>query len=120
MFLDGVATSLTYVADEPMLTGLTFNAAPPENLDGVTVRTAAVKVSRDRFTAHMPASQWERYDNYYGKFSDVQFLVSVGDDLVPRRLIVTVGYGSELDYTNWGTTTVKIDAPVGPQVLVQE
>jgi hypothetical protein len=40
VILDQIATALTYVADEDMLAGLSWNASPPQVLDGIAVRTA--------------------------------------------------------------------------------
>lgn len=120
--LDQITDALTYVADDSALAGLAFNAAPPGNVDGVSVRTAVVTVPQDRLLSRISAPQLKRYRDFWGAVSGAQFQVSVGGDSIPRRLLMTLTAGQatpsvELHYTGWGSTTVKIDAPSGADVL---
>jgi hypothetical protein len=115
---------LTYVADEDMLAGLSWNASPPQVLDGVAVRTAVGTASRDHVVAHLAAPLLDRYQGWLNEFSGARFLVSAGEDSVPRRLVMTFTGNSanptvELQYTEWATTSVSIEAPSGPEVLVR-
>jgi hypothetical protein len=119
--IDEIVTGLTYVADESMLTGLAFNAAPAETIDGVSVRTARANPERLDLVAKLKAPQQDRYQSIWQGVTDALILVAISDDTVPHRLSMTPN-GSvfsptiELGYTGWGATTVTIDAPSGTDV----
>jgi hypothetical protein len=117
LILDEITTPLTYVTDEALLTGLAFNAAPPMTLDGVSTHAAVVNVPRDRLEKGLTSAQLQRYNNYYGQLTYSTFMIYLGDDSLPRKVIGSPG-GAGLDYTRWGSTSVNIKAPSGPQVLV--
>jgi hypothetical protein len=119
--IDEIVTGLSYVTDETVMDGLVYNAAPPENIDGIAVHTAVANATRSEMLAKLKPPQLSRYQSLWKDFTGARIIVGVGDDAIPRRLSVTpvgtVFYPTiELDYTQWAATTAAIAAPSGPDV----
>jgi hypothetical protein len=119
--IDEIVTGLSYAADGTVLAGLASNAAPPENMDGVAVRTAVANATRSVMLAKLKPPQISRYKVLFENFTGAQFIVAVGSDTLPRRMsmtpVGTIFYPTiEMDYTKWAATTVAIVAPSGPAV----
>ena len=71
--------------------------------------------------AKLKASPLSRYQWLLQGLAGARVLVSIGKDAIVRRVVVTFtdpdGYPTiALDYTNWTTTTVAIEAPSGFEV----
>ena len=121
LVIDEILTALTYVTDESLLAGLVYNSAPAENLNGVSVRTAVRDATRSDMVAKLKPAQLSRYEERLNGFTGARIILSVGEDAIPQRLVVTftgmMAYPTiELNYTNWATTTVAIQAPSGRTV----
>lgn len=119
--IDEIVTGLSYATDETVLAGLAYNAAPPENIDGVAVRTAVANATRSEMLAKLKPPQLSRYQSLWQDFTGAQIIMAVGDDAIPRRMSMTptgsVFYPTiGMDYTYWAATTVAISAPSGPDV----
>jgi hypothetical protein len=119
--IDEIVTGLSYATDENVLTGLAYNAAPPENIDGVAARTAVANPTRSAILAKLKPAQVARFQDLWQGFIGAEVIMVVGDDAIPRRISLTptgnVYYPTtEVDYTHWAATAVAIAAPSGPDV----
>ncbi len=119
--LDQAVASLPYVGDEKTLTGLTYNDAPTQSLDGVVMRGALVTVSRDRLLTDVSEAEQRRYDDYFEQSTGARLQVYVNPDDLPGRLIVTrtgprAYPTADIRYSDWGSP-VSIAAPSADQVL---
>jgi hypothetical protein len=121
VYIDEIVTGLSYAADETVLAGLAYNAAPVEVVDGVPTRTATATPTSSTMLGKLKPPQLARYEARWQNATGARIFVAVGEDGIPRRLSMTPfgnGYYStiELDYTKWAATTIAIAAPSGPDV----